>query len=578
MGDQSWKGLPSVMSNDLIKGIVDFVQRNYDSSDNISINFHGGEPLMYGPEPIKNFIKTVNAVDNMPHISYSVQTNMFGSKCIEWITELDDLGVTISASTDGYEEAMDLHRLTKSGASSFNSVNENLLVSSDLEILHGLISVIDPQSNPRKLIEYLSQFDVSIDFLPIDTNWSVIDSKLIIETSAWFSNAFIEWGTNFQALKIWYFYYISARSLGYEISSDAFGPGEYNLISIEPDGSIHGLDVLKSNGEGLSNTGLSVYEHNLQDILESDHFVEHTELSKKGNLPTECRNCNHQIECHGGSVPHRWDGENYSRKSAHCATLHSLFSIAKAAIIEENDINFSQLLDSVFRNHSISELIAIDSERVYSKKQEKWKLDNDWKSLDKSMELLGGELVFHDLSESDRRSLSNALLLINKWNPVFTSFITIFGIKIFAVQPIEGPTDNLISYTDSLAPYCIFINIRGEGNQPLDIECIAENIVHECTHLILDIALRGENLSKSSECDLVVPWRNDKRHVHGVFHGALVWWVIDSLHEFCFEDYENGMKSWVQLGLDQLKDKYDRFTKPGRDLFNLLGDFEYALF
>ena len=61
MGDQSWKDLPRLMSDKVINGTIDFIENNFTENDEVCITFHGGEPLMYGPEPIINFMTRANA-------------------------------------------------------------------------------------------------------------------------------------------------------------------------------------------------------------------------------------------------------------------------------------------------------------------------------------------------------------------------------------------------------------------------------------------------------------------------------------------------------------------------------------
>lgn len=577
MGDQSWENLPKLMSEDVMIKTLDFIEKNFSEEVDLNITFHGGEPLMYGPEPIKNFINLAESRSKLPKLSYSIQTNMFGNKIITWLKELDELGVLISASTDGDKSAMDLHRKTHTGSSSFDSVHRNLVASSESELLCGIISVIDSDNPVANILEYLSEFDVSLELLPIDTNWDVLNPKQIIETSRWFSLAFLLWVTEYPNLDIRYFRHIVERTRGNKVGTDAFGSGILNLISIEPDGSIHGLDVLKAIGQGQSNTGMNVFEHNLEEVLSSEHFLLHSDLIKEENFPESCLSCSHNVECHGGSVPHRWNGNNFKSKSAHCATLHALFSLTKSASISDESLDFSTKLLQTFVEHDLSSLLVNSLENVFPENP----LSNSGPifedDLSDSRSLVESGIIIAPTSIQERGKIYEALVCINKWNPVFTSFILLSRFKIRSVELVSGPTNSLLSLTDSRMKDTILINSKGVDGTPLDVLDIAENIVHETTHLMLDGLLSGARLSTSNDYDLVIPWRDDPRDTGGVIHGTLVFWVLSSLRRF-HEDFEqmNEMRLMVEQGLDVLRVCQDRITKEGKAVFEMMENGEYC--
>jgi sulfatase maturation enzyme AslB (radical SAM superfamily) len=578
MGDQSWKDLPRLMSDEVVMSTIDFIGNNFTENDEVSITFHGGEPLMYGPKPILNFINQAVAKPGMPNLSFSLQTNMFGNNVIPWLKELHNSGVQISASTDGDRFSMDLHRRTRAGKSSFDSVNQNLIEATENNLLSGIISVVDPKTSASNLLSYLENFDVRLELLPIDTSWDVVDAKKVVETAVWFSNAFLLWIYKYSSIEIRYFRHIIDRTRGIDVGTDAFGSGSLDMITIEPDGSIHGLDVLRGIDQSLSNTGLNIFHHNMQDVRNSPHFKLHSSLLMKENFPISCKGCNYRDECHGGSIPHRWNGKNFDSKSTHCMTLHSLFTLTNASAKIGTEFGFLHLLDSVFRHNDISFMIAIHCLESFSTETESLYHNNIFTVSDENAEILKDlGLKKHLLSEPQEAVIFDALLKINSWNPNITTFLLLNKVRICLVNPLTGPTDNLISLTDSRMVNSIFINVIGAQNQALDPLDIAENIIHETVHLIVDCLFKGFEMSKSREFDISVPWRSDPRDVSGVLHGTSVFWVLHSFRDFFGDNQQRDeMKKLTMAGLDALEANRHRLTDEGLAFFDLIKEGSYA--
>ena len=145
------------------------------------------------------------------------------------------------------------------------------------------------------------------------------------------------------------------------------------------------------------------------------------------------------------------------------------------------------------------------------------------------------------------------------------------------MNPVTGPTDNLISLTDSRVKNSIFINVVGVQNQVLDPLNIGENIIHETVHLIVDCLYRGLEISTSREFDITVPWRNDPRDVSGVLHGTTVFWVLRSFREFLGDvQQRDEIEKLVLAGLTALEANRHRLTEEGLALFNLMKEGPYA--
>ena len=573
MGDQSWQNLPRLMDKKVMVDVVDFIEKTYHDSSLIpSITSHGGEPLMYGVEPIEFFIEELK--NRMPDLipEYSIQTNMFGKGIINSLLKLDELNVAISASTDGDQVAMDRHRRTKNGQSSFKSVDDNISLAYKEGILNGLISVIDPKNEVTSVLKYLSKYNkCPLELLPIDSNWDIIDHTSVISTAYWFSSAFKLWAEDYSQLNIRYFRHIIERTAGINVGTDAFGGGDPNLISIEPDGSVHGLDVLKSIDSNQSNTGLNIQQHSMKEILSSDHFVLHKKLSSENSISQECISCSVKMLCHSGSVPHRWNGTDFTSKSVHCPTLHALFSLANAGIYEANvHSTFDEHLKSVFKKGNISPYLIKGQHKCFDTSE----ISNSISFYDGTSKLEfinSNELCIVENQEVYGKEIEKALLLINQWNPAISSRIIISNINFCIVNPISGATSDLISMTHSQFPHTIFLNILDESGGFLEVDNIAENIIHETIHLTLDVLLAGKSLSKSSGNNIRVPWRTDLRPICGVLHGSLVFILLSEFRTYIGDhEQSNEMKNMVEKVVEQLETNKNNMTPEGLAVFEFI--------
>jgi len=576
MGDQSWKNLPRLMDKETMLNVIEFIATSYTSSDVIpSITFHGGEPLMYGDEPILFFIQ--NLQKRMPELkpNYSIQTNMFKKDILNSLQTLDEMNVVISASTDGDQVAMDRHRLTKNGKSSFELVHNNITDAYESGILSGLISVIDPINDVKRVLTYLSNFEeCSVELLPMDSNWSLGDHTNLVSTAYWFTSAFKLWVDEFPDLEIRFFRHIIERISGINVGSDAFGGGVPNLISIEPDGSIHGLDVLKSIDENQSSTGLNIQTNSIEEVISSDHFKLHQHLLSNEGISSECKSCTFNDICQSGSVPHRWNGVDFNSKSAHCFTLHSLFSLASGATFDLAKSSFDESLKFVFNDGNISPYLVRNQEITFSSSSIPNSISIITPKHGKEiLEERGLESVISD--HNDKDMIEQVLLLINRWNPAISSIVILSNLKFCIVNPLTGPTSDLVSMTQSSFPQTLFLNIHNAESNYLDMQDIAENIIHETVHIILDVLLGDKLLTTSTEEIVSVPWREDLRPICGAFHGALVFCILSRFRSYIGDTYQaEQMLEDVRICFDNLEEHKLHMTDEGVSLYKYIrGEF-----
>lgn len=346
--DQSWLNQPKLISNETVLMISNRISQYVinNNLNDILIVFHGGEPLLVGHERIIEIKKQIeNTIPKNVNVSFSMQTNavLLNEKCLENFSK-EEIG--ISVSLDGTKEINDISRVDHLGNSSFDKVYDGLNKLKEYKnIFTGIISVINPSSNPEELFIFFEQFDPpQIDFLLPDANY--LTQPLYRDKNPniyvnWLINAFNIWFEKFSYLKVRTFDTILGSIVGIPSGTDAFGFGDISIIVIETDGSYQDLDVLKITSDGRPDLNMSVFNSSIEQVLELEKINEHRKLLTKAGLSSVCQNCEVVDICAGGSVPHRFSNEGFINPSIYCQEMFNLISFAKNLIYKE--INLEKL-------------------------------------------------------------------------------------------------------------------------------------------------------------------------------------------------------------------------------------------
>ena len=111
---------------------------------------------------------------------------------------------------------------------------------------------------------------------------------------------------------------------------EMIGNPPLRLVCIETDGSIQGLDKLRSCEDGLSTMPLNVHDCDFNEIAARSPF--HAEvmdgLPIDGlALPSGCRGCRERETCAGGHLPNRYSSaRGFDNPSVWCADMLNLFA------------------------------------------------------------------------------------------------------------------------------------------------------------------------------------------------------------------------------------------------------------
>ena len=339
--DQTWRDLPRTMdeaiSDRFVSRLSEYVTEH--SIEEVVVIFHGGEPLLAGPATIARIAEKVRAaLLPMTVVSFSMQTN--GVLLTDAALDvLESARIGVSLSLDGPRDANDRHRLTIRGRSSFDATLSALeRLKTRPNLFAGVISVIDPAVDGRKLLEFFhSHRPPRIDLLLPDANHLRPPpgrDKTPHLYVTWLIKTFDAWFDDFADLPVRTFDAILAVAVGLPSATDTFGFGDVTLLSIETDGSYHDLDVLKITENGATSLGHSLHSAAIADVADHERVVAHRFLLTFDGLSEACRACPEVTSCGGGAVPHRFGANGFDNPTVYCGEMLSLISHARMRLLK----------------------------------------------------------------------------------------------------------------------------------------------------------------------------------------------------------------------------------------------------
>jgi len=332
-----------------------------------SIIFHGGEPLLAGRDGIEALLDTIGDAfrGSGIELSFGIQTNLllFDVPIAEL---LRDRNVALGVSIDGPPAVNDALRVDRAGRGSSRELEEKLALLTSQRyrpIFSGFLSVIQPRSDAAAVIDYLASFrPPSMDFLlPLDNH-----DRLPPGMSAacgpspygrWLLRAFEHWLTLRPPIVVRTFNTIVALLCGAPSQVEHLGLTPVDLVVIETNGEIEGVDSLKGAFPGATQLGLNVFSHDF------DQAAVHTEVLKRQHgrqdLCNTCRSCDVVEVCGAGYLPHRFStARKFDNPSVYCADLYALIHRIREALIAE--------LQSTSVQSAVRRVIGFSRQRIFN--------------------------------------------------------------------------------------------------------------------------------------------------------------------------------------------------------------------
>lgn len=335
LSDDRWKLQPHFMSEavalQVARRIVEHCQK-HDKKD-CAIVFHGGEPLLGGASHLRALLDIADSTIRAAGIEFNVGMQSNGLLFTEEIGDLMlERSMSVGVSSDGPPEYNDRYRVDHAGRPSTPALEDKLrllMSPTYAKVFAGFLCVIDIDSDPVKVFDYLSSWPTrSIDFLmPLDHHDRRPRGKEHdLEATPygdWLIKAFDRWWASDGKVHIRIFNSLIRQAYGLPSLVESLGLGVVDLVVVETNGDIEGVDSLKSTYNGASSLGYNVFDHDF-DIAARDAAVQLRQLGAH-QLSETCQQCHVVHICGGGYFPHRYSAANgFKNPSVYSSDLEKL--------------------------------------------------------------------------------------------------------------------------------------------------------------------------------------------------------------------------------------------------------------
>ncbi len=337
--DTSWRSRPAIMSPETFETLIERIRRHCAASEQarVQLVFHGGEPTLVGPARFAQMCALArDLLAPLAEVELAVQTN--GTRLDErWVTVFADHGVNVGVSLDGPREINDMFRVDRRGRGSYAAVARGVCELRAAGVPFGILSVVQPGADPLAIHDHFRALDpASISYLlPSYTHDTVgpirerfgptpCSDFLIPIFDVW-------WAQRGRGPAIREFRNLCRLVLGGKSRLDTLGNPPLRFVCVETDGSLQGLDKLRSCEDGLTDIGISVHDADFSELAEASPF--NAEVMSGLPLPSGCAGCPESETCAGGHLPNRYSSARaFDNPSVWCADLLALFAHARGRL------------------------------------------------------------------------------------------------------------------------------------------------------------------------------------------------------------------------------------------------------
>ncbi len=341
--DQSWRRKPARMNEDVLAQLARRIREHAleFSVPDVELIMHGGEPMLAGAEFIRRFISTLkSSLVDASIVRFGMQSN--GTRLTPELLEIIvEEQVAVGISLDGDERANDWHRLDHAGRSSYATTVEAIEQLRARERLSGLLCTINLEADPVATYQHLAQFQPPIiDFtLPLGHHDAPPPGKRAAFDQTpyadWLIPIFDVWfAERPQQRRIRLFQDIIGLLLGGGSSVETIGIGSVDIVVIETDGTLEGVDTLKIVEDGAPQLDLNIFDHSFADAL-THPMVKLRQMGLEALCQT-CQRCPVGSVCGGGYFPTRFSRQNgFRNPSIYCADYYQLIRHIREKVVAQ---------------------------------------------------------------------------------------------------------------------------------------------------------------------------------------------------------------------------------------------------
>ncbi|HYX33267.1 MAG TPA: radical SAM protein [Oligoflexus sp.] len=305
----------------------------------LSLVFHGGEPLLFPMKRYDAFIKKVDKVeaemDVKLHLSMTTNATLMTD---EWARFLLERRISPGISLDGTEAMHNANRVDRFGRGSHAKVVEGIQRLREYGFEPGVLTVANLDHDPAELCDYFVNELQITDFDVLIPNFTRDDAQknLVRSIADYYIKLFDLWYDIYsdRGVKIRYLESLSKVVLGVPGSMQGMGGATLATLEVLPSGSIEPHDVLRIGGNQNVNTNLNVRTHDFDEVFQNQVWMSAFQAAK--NPCASCLDCNYLAACGGGDVMHRYSQSNgYDNPSVYCQDLQRIYQHAFDRIVAD---------------------------------------------------------------------------------------------------------------------------------------------------------------------------------------------------------------------------------------------------
>lgn len=333
--DSSWKQKPKRMSDNTIAHVIKAIKQGVleHNISSIQIDFHGGEPLLYGKEKLSNlcdlFLKELSDITN---VHFALQTNAILIDQ-DWLDILSFYHINTAVSLDGPKTVNDLLRVDHKGHGTYDRTVRGIQCLQEAEKQQKIpplcnLAVINPYTSGKIIYRHFVddlKFKV-FDFLLPGYDYDTFNQNDLPLYGDFLIDVLNEWiNDNNPNIHIRFFEAFFAAMLGKQTflypESD-FKKREAIALTIDSDGMMFGNDTLRSNAAWQQYYALDISQYTLTDLINQEHDWH----EKNATQPKDCINCLWLDSCGGGHIENRYASHSgYNNPSIYCDSLQRIY-------------------------------------------------------------------------------------------------------------------------------------------------------------------------------------------------------------------------------------------------------------
>ena len=327
MGDEAWRSQPKRMADRTVDALAAQLARLVAAQGSpLGVVFHGGEPLLVGPERFERTCRTLReALGTTSGLHLQTNGLLLDDRVIGACAKHD---VGISISLDGPAATHDAHRPDHAGRGSHarvvEAVRRPLAHPSGRGLLSGLLAVIDLTAEPAAVYDHLKALGApSIDLLYRDGNHDALPpgkaSAASTEYGAWMVRLMDRYLADPEPIRVRVLDDMLRLAMGGISRKEGVGTVEYGIVVVDTDGTLAKNDTLKSAEAGdRCARPASIERDDVVLFVASPEFSAY-HASQRPTSP-KCLSCPELAVCGGGMPTHRWSAaDGLSNPSVFCA-------------------------------------------------------------------------------------------------------------------------------------------------------------------------------------------------------------------------------------------------------------------